>query len=771
MSELDEIVAEFLVESYENLDRYDQDLLTLERDPEDRDALSSTFRTIHTVKGTCGFFGFVRLEAVAHVAENLLGRLRDGELGLDAQIASALLATGDAIRSMLEGIEATGEEGDEEHAELVATLERLYAGGSPPPTRDDGDDEDDATRLGALLVDGGVTDPDEVALALHSQELGDDRRLGEILVDQAQVASEEVDQALEAQSTRRSVADATIRVDVGMLDDLMNLVGELVLARNQIVQLVAGEEDSPFTSASQRLNLITTELQEGVMKTRMQPIGNIWNKLPRVVRDLALACDKRVELVMEGADTELDKTIIEAIKDPLTHLVRNAVDHGVEDVAARTAAGKPATGTLTLRAFHEGGQVNIEIADDGGGIDAATLVAKAVERDILSPAQAATIDERSALQLIFAPGFSTAAQVTNVSGRGVGMDVVRTNIERIGGTVDVATELGQGTTFKVKIPLTLAIIPALVVTSAGDRFAIPQLSLLELVRLEGETARSGIEHIHGTPVHRLRGRLLPIVDLREQLGQEPRPADPDVINIVVLQADGHEFGLVVDEITDTQEIVVKPLGSRLKETPLFAGATIMGDGLVALILDVLGIAEGARVLAASRDRSNGRAASEAVTEGAQTRTLLLVGLGHDGVAGRRAALDLAEVARLEEFPPEAVEIAGDREVVQYRGRILPLVHLGRTLGVHAAAGDGPMTVVVHQLAGRDVGLVVDGILDIVEVPVDAADHADHRGVVADGRGITGSAVIQDRVTDVVDASTVLRNALPDLADTAVPIGA
>ena len=767
MSELDEIVAEFLVESYENLDRYDQDLLALERDPNDREVLSSTFRTIHTVKGTCGFFGFVRLEAVAHVAENLLGRLRDGELAVNAEIASALLATGDAIRSMLEVIEANGEEGEEEHAELVATLERLNAGETAPasdaPASVEGDDAD-ATRLGTLLVDGGATDPEGVDFALHSQELGDDRRIGEILVEQAEVPAEEVDQALATQAAARGVADATIRVDVGMLDELMNLVGELVLARNQIVQLVAGEEDSAFASASQRLNLITTELQEGVMKTRMQPIGNIWNKLPRVVRDLALACDKRVELVMEGADTELDKTIIEAIKDPLTHLVRNAVDHGVEDVAARTAAGKSPVGTLTLRAFHEGGQVNIEIADDGGGIDPAKLVAKAVERGILTASQAATIDERSALHLIFAAGFSTAAQVTNVSGRGVGMDVVRTNIERIGGTVDVSTELGRGTTFKVKIPLTLAIIPALVVSSAGDRFAIPQLSLLELVRLEGDTARSGIEHIHGTPVHRLRGRLLPIVDLREQLAQEPRPADEDVINIVVLQADGHEFGLVVDAITDTQEIVVKPLGSRLKETPLFAGATIMGDGMVALILDVLGIAEGARVLAATRDRNNGSAVADAVVDGDVTRTLLLVGLGHDGVADRRAALDLAEVSRLEEFPADAVEIAADREVVQYRGEILPLIHLGRTLGVHAAAGDGPMTVVVHRLAGRDVGLVVDGILDIVEVPLAVEEQADHRGVV-------GSAVIQDRVTDVVDARTVLRNALPDLADLAAPIGA
>ncbi|GGI08116.1 chemotaxis protein CheA [Egicoccus halophilus] len=768
MSEIDEIVGEFLVESYENLDRYDEDLLALERAPSDGEVLGSIFRTIHTIKGTCGFFGFERLESVSHVAENLLGKLRDGELVVTNEIASALLATGDALRGMLGDIEATGQEGEADHAELVATLERLHAGESavvaPPAaapladvtpvgtgtTADPVGDTEPPKRLGDLLVEQGVASADDVALALHAQELGDSRPLGEILMEQAKVPVGEVDQTLASQASARGLADSSIRVDVGLLDELMNLVGELVLARNQIVQLVTEDQDSSFASASQRLNLITTELQEGVMKTRMQPIGNVWNKLPRVVRDLSLSVGKQVDLVMEGQDTELDKTIIEAIKDPLTHLVRNAVDHGIETSEQRVAAGKSATGHLVLRAYHEGGQVNIEIADDGAGIDATKLKAKALEKGLISAQQAGAMSEREALQLIFGAGFSTAAKVTNVSGRGVGMDVVRTNIERIGGTVDVNTELGQGTTFKVKIPLTLAIIPALVVSSQGDRYAIPQLNLLELVRLEGEQARTGIELLHGAPVYRLRGRLLPIVRLDDELGHTRRDDARDVINIVVLQADGHQFGLVVDDITDTQEIVVKPLGGHLKDATLFAGATIMGDGRIALILDVLGIAQRARVVSEARERSASLTdRDEAVAANDARRTLLLV-----GVADRRAAVALSEVSRLETFDPATVEWASGKEVVQYRDEILPLVRLGDAIGVYGGGnGEGPLEVVVHEVAGRAVGIVVDAILDIVEQEL----HLDQ----GDGRpGLLGSAVIQERVTDVLDVAAIVATVDP-----------
>ncbi len=761
MSEVDEIVGEFLVESYENLDQFDEDLLALERDPGDLEVVGSIFRTIHTVKGTSGFFGFDQLESLAHVAENLLGRVRDGEIGVNEDIASALLATGDAIRRMLGTIEETGEEGEEDVTELVATLAALMeAGGeiaeaeeaASDPTTDpasEGESEGDGKRLGELLVERGAVEEDEVEFAAREQEFGDERKLGEILVGQLE---DEVDEALGAQQREggRGLSETKIRVDVGLLDELMNLVGELVLARNQIVQLVNEEQDSQFAGASQRLNLITTELQEGVMKTRMQPIGNVWNKLPRVVRDLSVACGKQVELQMVGQDTELDKTIIEAIKDPLTHLVRNAVDHGIEDPATRAAAGKSAEGKLVLRAFHEGGQVNIEIADDGGGIDADAIRRKAIDKGVVTAEQAAKMGEREALNLIFAPGFSTAEQVTNVSGRGVGMDVVRTNIEKIGGTVDVVTDLGVGTTFKVKIPLTLAIVPALIVASGGDRYAIPQLSLIELVRLEGETARTGIEMVHGAPVHRLRGQLLPIVDLGSELGRGDEQ-QRDVINIVVLHADGQQFGLIVDEIHDTQEIVVKPLGSHLKDATLFAGATIMGDGNVALILDVLGTAQRARVVSEGRERAVFDEDAAAAEVSSERRTLLLVGLGDD----RRAAIALSDVERLEEFAAQAVEWAGGREVVQYRDDILHLLRLGDILGVGGGLQEPgePLNVVVHGTRGQTVGLIVGRILDIVEQDV-VLSGADARP------GLLGSAVVQDRVTDVLDIDALVASNSP-----------
>jgi two-component system chemotaxis sensor kinase CheA len=542
-------------------------------------------------------------------------------------------------------------------------------------------------------------------------------------------------------------------VDVGLLDKLMNLVGELVLARNQVLQYTSRCNESTFQATSQRLNLITTELQESVMKTRMQPIGNVWSKLPRVVRDLSASCGKQVRIEMEGKETELDKTIIEAIKDPLTHIVRNAVDHGIESPETRIARGKEAEGCLKMRAFHEGGQVNIEISDDGGGIDCARVRQKALDRGLITAEQAARLTDHEAFHLIFLPGFSTAEKVTNVSGRGVGMDVVKTNIEKIGGTVDLHSQLGEGTTLKIKIPLTLAIIPALIVTSCGDRFAIPQVSLLELVRLEAEQAAVQIELVHGAPVYRLRGQLLPLVYLNEQLKVESAepPTGEEPVNIVVLQADGRPFGLVVNHINDTEEIVVKPLGKQLKGVPVFAGATIMGDGRVALILDVLGIAQQAGVVNETRNRSLGDPAP--VRRGMDSRQTLLV---FDAGQGSRMAIPLSMVARLEEFKRSSIEFSGAQEVVRYRGQILPLVRVARHVPVvreESVYDTEVMQVVVHTEQGRSVGLVVGKISDIVQETITVKRHAY-------GNGLFGSVVIQDQVTDLLDVRAVVRAADP-----------
>ncbi len=764
----DSILKEFLIESRENLDQLDRDLVALEQDPQDPARLASIFRTIHTIKGTCGFLGLTRLEAVAHVGENLLSRLRDGVLLLDAEITTALLALVDRVREILANVEQTGTEGEGDDSALIATLTRLQEPAQPASQSRDSAataQENAATApqapetphravpppLGEVLVEIGATEPSKVLEALRQQAEGDPRHVGEILVERQELHPQDLVKALHVQETAAgSVSEGSVRVDVGLLDKLMNLVGELVLARNQILQFTATQRDTAFLGSTQRLNLITTELQEGVMKTRMQPIGNVWNRFPRVVRDLARQCGKKVRVEMEGKETELDRTIIEAIKDPLTHVVRNAVDHGIEPPAARLAAGKPAEGLLALRAYHEGGQVNIEISDDGGGIDPERIRAKALERGLITHEQAARMSERECVQLVFLPGFSTAQVVTNVSGRGVGMDVVKTNIEKIGGTVDIQSHPGQGTTLKIKIPLTLAIIPALIVTSGGDRYAIPQVNLLELVRLEGEQAQQAIEHIHGAPVYRLRGQLLPLVYLNRELGLEEPAASRDGVNIVVLQADDRQFGLVVEGISDTEEIVVKPLSKQLKNISLFAGATIMGDGRVALILDVLGVAQRAGVISELRDRALGELAARPAQAGEQLQSLLVVGLGQ----GRRAAIPLELVARLEEIDASSIELADGAEVVQYRGRILPLVRLAEVLGHPPCQTQGKETlqVVVYSEQDQSVGLVVDRILDIVEVPL-AVERAATRP------GVRGSAVIQNRVTDLVDVRGLMAETL------------
>jgi two-component system chemotaxis sensor kinase CheA len=588
--------------------------------------------------------GFGTLESVTHVGENLLSKLRDGDLVVTTEITSGLLAMVDAVREILGSVAATGGEGDLDYPHLVAHLDLLHRGEVPAPAaplrsirggnapakrsrkatnrtipvvtvtpgKDDSglliDNEvladqpvDEDNMFGVQLLSAGKITEEQLAIALQRQDEGDTRRVGEILVEEQAISPQEVTETLKAQGEERAVVNETIRVDVSLLDDLMNLVGELVLARNQILQFTQNQGDPSFNATSQRLNLITTELQAGVMKTRMQPIENVWNKFPRVVRDLTISCGKRARLEMDGKHTELDKTLLEAIKDPLTHLVRNAVDHGLESPEVRRATGKADEGVVRLGAYHEGGQVIIEISDDGAGIDAAKLRRKAVQKGLMTAEEAAGRSDRDMLNVIFMAGFSTADAVSNISGRGVGMDVVKTNIEGIGGSVDVQTVLGKGTTFKVKIPLTLAIIPALVVTVGGDRYAIPQVSLLELVRLDvlhgqtGQNGQAGIEWIQGVPVYRLRGRLLPLVFLDEVFdnaafsGSADRTgqlAEREAYNIVVVQADDHQFGLVVDEISDTAEIVVKPLGRLLKHVDAFAGATIMGDGRVALILDV-----------------------------------------------------------------------------------------------------------------------------------------------------------------------------------------
>ena len=778
-----ELVKDLLVESYEGLDLFDRELLGMEQGQGGSDRLNIIFRVIHTIKGTAGCIGLGRIEKLAHSGENLMSLLRDGKLVSTGEIVSALLSLSDALRGMLRVLESTGAESTVEHSALLLQLERLQiapvaATAAPAPvvvkpTYGLFDDEDDVTAVVAVIA--SVTDaPAEHVL---EAECANDC-VAEVPVEPfhktaapvaviapvaaSQAARQPLPEPPAADASGRStasVADNAIRVDITQLDKVMNLVGELVLARNQIVSNTTVFDQAALTTAAQRLNIITTELQESVMKTRMQPIGNVWAKFPRVVRDVAKDLGKKVRLVMQGQTTELDRTIIEAIKDPLTHIVRNSIDHGIESPERRTAKGKADEGLLSLRAFHEGGQVIIEIMDDGNGLDLERVKAKAVSKSLITAEHAARMTEREAINLIFLPGLSTAEKISNVSGRGVGMDVVKTNIEKIGGSIDLQTQAGQGTTLRIKIPLTLAIIPALIVTSGGARYAIPQVSLLELVRLEGATARTGIEKLCGAPVYRLRGNLLPLAFINEQLRTAPglgrAPGDDEVINIVVLQADGRPFGMVVDAINDTEEIVVKPLGKQLKGISCFAGATIMGDGRVALILDVVGFAQHAHVVAETRERPVDLAKSSMVADCDKRQSLLLFNVG----GKRRMAIPLALAARLEEFPLSQIEHTGDSEVVQYRGQIMPLIRVGKYIsgGTAMDPDTDKLSVVVYSENGRSVGFVVSSINDIVEEAFEVQRHAS-------GRGLAGSAVVQGHVTDLLDVPALIRNATPSFYD-------
>ncbi|WP_433792361.1 chemotaxis protein CheW [Actinoplanes sp. CA-252034] len=773
MEDLGEIVGEFLMESHENLDQIDRDLVSLEQEPASRDLISRIFRAIHTIKGTSGFLAFSRLEKLAHAGESLLSRLRDGVQPVTPDTITVLLVCIDGVRSILASIEENGSEAEVDiesmivrikaqmdvptdaaaapaaapaaeaapvaEAEAPASVEQEGAAARPAPEPV----SDQRQPLGQMLVDAGAAQPSDVASALQQQIEGDERKLGTILLEEGKAQPAAVSEALQSQAPKRSIADSAIRVDVDLLDTLLNMVGELVLARNQLVRGVMEIGDSGLVRSAQRLGMITSELQEGIMKTRMQPIEHIWSKLPRVVRDLSNSLGKQVALEMQGKETELDRSLLEAVKDPLTHLVRNAVDHGIEEPERRIAAGKDPEGTLTLRAYHEGGHVAVEVADNGAGLNVERIAQKAVENGLLRPEQIPNMDKRDIMAMVFQPGFSTAAKVTNVSGRGVGMDVVKTNIENIGGAVSVDSTPGEGTVWRLTIPLTLAIIQALTVDCADQRYVVPQVAVLELVFIDGNTTK--VEYASGAPVYRLRGKLLPLVRLDRALGLEV--GGDQGVYIMVLQADGRRFGLVVDRVLNTEEVVVKALNTRFKDIGLYAGATILGDGKVGLILDVSSLARRSH-LAVDSERET--VADKRGQQGGGTERLLVTAVGE-----RRVAIPLDTVTRLEEFPRDRIEHAGSREVVQYRGQILPLVRLSHLLGAYGEELEGDtVSVVVYSEGGKSVALVVDRIVDIAENSTTARRDAEEDGLV-------GTAVIQQRVTELLDVRRAILAADPN----------
>jgi len=737
MGGMSAIIAEFLAESAENLDSMDQDLVALEKDPSSTEVIERVFRTIHTIKGTCGFLAFSKLEAVTHSAETVLAHLRDGKLKLTPEVTTTLLKAVDSVREILAHIGKDGGEGDGVYSEI----------------------EEELDAIDRKVAKGKKKAPSKTAKAAA----GEDRPKAKTPPAPASELAEEVtpetarrdlglkDPLATEDPAPPMVGESSLRVDISVLDLLMNLVGELVLARNQISQNLGGESTPALISASHRLDSITGDLQEAVMRARMQPISVILSTLPRFVRDLSVASGKEIDIDIQGQETDLDKSVIEAIKTSLLHLVRNAVDHGIETPEEREKAGKPRTGKISLRAAHEGGNVAIEVRDDGNGLDSERILQRAAEAGLATPDELEHLTRTQIEQFVFRPGFSTARKVTNVSGRGVGLDVVRANVESIGGAVEMQSEAHRSTTFKIKIPLTLAIVSVILVRAGGQRFALPQASVVELVRLGKGNRELGIEHLHGVPVYRLRGRLLPLVALSEQLGLSSGGIDREE-SIIVLQGDNHQFGLLVDSIDDSQEIVVKPLGRRLGGLP-FAGATILGDGSITLILDVFRIGLGAGVVSDARVRALTADSSDvesAHPPGLQ-RFLLL-----QGADDERMAVDLSRVSRLESMDRGRIERVGGNPVVQYRGEILPLIDLQRALPERRASRRSEtaeplnvVSVVICTIDGRSCGLLVHRIIDIVD-----ADLSD--STTGSREGVRACSVIDGRINEIIDLAAVIR---------------
>ena len=745
---MDDLLNEFITETTENLAAVDVELVKFEQEPQNAEILQNIFRMVHTVKGTCGFLDLPRLEAVAHAGENVLGKFRDKELAVTPVAVTLILKCIDRIRELMTGLEETGEEPEGDDCQLIDELNALAGGrgAAPEPAIGEAGIFEAAEPLAdveTVNAAGTRTATADEMLAGMAAERASKQDQAKPAIPALAAAGGKVPAAPEKEA---SVAAQSIRVNVNLLEALMALISELVLTRNQLLQMVRGYLDSEFQVPLQRLSHITSDLQEGVMKTRMQPIGNAWAQLPRVIRDLAVESGKKIELQMFGAETELDRQVLELIKDPLTHMVRNSSDHGIETPQERKQAGKPETGTLTLNAFHAGGHVIIEIADDGKGLDIERISNKIIANGLASEAEVEMMSDQQIAQYIFKPGFSTAEKVTGVSGRGVGMDVVCTNIEKISGTVELKTIAGKGATFTIKIPLTLAIVSTLIVESSGQRFAIPLISVLELVRTSS-LSKNTIEMINESPVLRLRDRLLPLVSLNGLLNLGGKNMEiVDELFIVVIQVGTFTFGIIVDRVFDTEEIVIKPVAPILRNIPFFSGNTILGDGSVIMVLDPNGIAVAAGQTGVS-DAKAVEATTAAVGRKEEKSSMLVFRAG--GAELKAVLLDL--VARLEEIDMATVETSHGQQMIQYRGLLMPLIPFDPD---HHWKAEGRQPILVFTDRQRSMGLVVDEIVDIVEDILNIEISTNQPGLI-------GSAVINGKATDIIDAGYFLTQAFFD----------
>ena len=735
MDNNDQILDEFLLEADEIFDQLDLDFVQLEQTPEDKKLIGNIFRAMHTLKGSSGFFAFHRLEKVAHAGESLLSKLRDGALTLNEEMADELLATSDRLREIVAGVQKQRHEPAGDDSQLIQSLKHLTDGGSSIPRADRAPEIPEIAPATSIAPVVELVIEEVMAPSALEQEVLE--VLKEVAIDAA---------VNEAESSKELAAP--VKVSVELLDKLMNLVSEMVLARNRLLSFARTSGDLAFNNTVRRIDTVTLELQERMMKTRMQPISQVWSKFPRLVRDIAQDCGKKVELIQIGAETELDRTLLEGIRDPLVHIIRNSVDHGIELPAERIAKGKLEQGTVKVRAFHENGMVVIEIADDGAGINIPLVKQKAIQMGLVTTERAAKLTEREIIDFIYLPGFSTKAEVTNLSGRGVGMDVVRTNIQEIGGTVDIATS-SQGTRLRLSIPLTLAIMPAVFVRCKQYSYAIPQVNVIEMLRYEPREGVPGVEDFYGVSVFRLRDKLIPLVFLNHELRLDQElPALNQTLNIVVVQAAGIRFGLVVDEVLYMQEVVVKSVGPLLKGTPVYSGSTILGDGHVALIFDINAIAVRSGIIAKLADNQFEQDISAALGTHAEEQQMLMFDL----LGLERMVIPLEMVDRLEMIAASRIDRRGNEAVMLYGNKIMRLISLAHYVEgatQKSLYGDETVPVIVHYHHGQPVGFIVKKVHNIVNVPTQVVM------VSPPQRGIMGSVIVNDTVMSILNVQEIL----------------
>jgi len=729
------LLAEFVTESREHLADVEGQLLEIESNGAniDVDLVNKVFRAIHSIKGAAGFMGLVRINELAHALENVLGKMRTKDLTPTSKIVDIMLKAADALAGLINDIESSNEVDVSPH---VTLLNEIFEG------------TESTASVEAPASDEPVL---EAAAEVPEVTSAPVERTPEPDAPAPQPVEPKGPPVPQRASSTPQV-ETSIRVQVGVLDRLMNLAGELVLGRNQLLQTVNNTDGNSLQAVAARMDQVTSELQEAIMQTRMQPIGNVFNKFPRVVRDLSAKLGKQCNVVMEGGEVEVDKTIIEAIGDPLTHMVRNSVDHGIEMPDTRMASQKEPSGTVTLKAYHQAGKVRIDICDDGGGIDTNRLKEKAVSKGIISKDRAAQMSERDAVWLIFHPGFSTAEKVSDVSGRGVGMDVVRTNIEKIGGAVDIESTLGKGTSVQITLPLTLAIIPSMLIRSCNRRFAIPQVNIVELVRVRASEAAQRISKIKGARVLRLRGTLLPLLNLDQALNFGDRQDADDnegARQIVVVESGQFRYGLIVDEIDDSEEIVVKPLGRHLKSCGCLAGATILGDGHVAPILDVSGIA--AQTDLRTHEQANQVENQLDANSHASERQSLLM---FTNAPNEQFAIPMNLISRIERIRTEQIDTVGGQELLQYRGTSLPLLAIDAHIQAQPRPAMDNVHVVVFQIHGREIGLIAAELNDIREVA------AEIDGNTFREPGVAGSIVVDDKTIRIIDLYELAFSAHP-----------